>query len=216
MDYESDMRTSKRRSSCCSNCESQIFCSYVISLISSLLIAGGFYLTILRWDHLWLILPIVGSILIFIGACMYYSGQMNLNRRSKSKASASSSNGRRRRRNNRGSNKDRGHGGDNLISSALGDGRSLSQLSINMIPQYFANSDLSGATGPASMPYSQILRVNGQSFLILPLSGETSSSNPSDTAISLQNLMVKIPFKNEQQRLLFFFFYKFLRWLLWS
>ena len=211
MDYESDVGTTKRRSSCWSDCEAQICCSYVISILSSLLIAGGFYLTILKWDHLWLILPIVGSILIFIGACMYYSGQMDLRRRRRrrnNKIMSAESHGLGNRRHRR--RKDRGHGGsmngnggDNLISSALNDGRSLSQLSINMIPQYFANSDLSGSlSGPASMPYSQILRVNGQSFLILPLSGETSSpsTNPNDTAISLQNLMVKMPFKSDQQR----------------
>ncbi|XP_015789352.1 uncharacterized serine-rich protein C215.13 [Tetranychus urticae] len=195
MDYESDLDTHKRRESCCSNCESQIFCSYVISILSSSLIAGGIYLAILKWDHLWLILPIVGCILIFIGACMYYSGQMDLKRRRNHKASSASHvSGRRRIK--RG-NKDRSYG-DNLISSTLGDGRSLSQLSINMIPQYFANSDLPGSTGPASMPYSQIFRVNGQSFLILPLNGETST-NPNETAISLQNLMVKVPCKNDQQ-----------------
>lgn len=188
-----DLRRSRYKShpfstspkSCCSECNIQIFGSYILSLLSSFLVAAGFYLAMLKWDYLWLILSITGSFLIFIGACMYCSGQQALRRHTKYHHH---SNSRRRR------NKDRGS--DHLMSSNLSESRSVSQLSINMIPQYFSNSEITGnpvtVNHPTPLPYTQILRINGQSFLILPISNDTNPPQI-DNTIALQSLMIKVP-----------------------
>ncbi|XP_074594090.1 uncharacterized protein LOC141849324 [Brevipalpus obovatus] len=211
MECTSDSRSHGKlaTSTCCSQCNSQIFGSYLISLVSSFLIAIGFYLAILKWDHLWLILSIFGCLLIFIGACMYYSGQRELSRRTMKHHHHHhhSSAGRRRR------NKDRS-ASDYLMSSNLSESRSVSQFSINMIPQYFSNSEVPGSTvhssssqqppqqqtlqhqqpraHSSSISFTQILRINGQSFLILPLSNETTPPQI-DNSILLESLMVKMP-----------------------
>lgn len=173
----------KQRNSLCLYCNLQIFCAYILSLLSSLLISGGFYLAIIRWDHMWLILSITGFVLIFIGACIYYCGHLTLDSDLREKQLY-------RRR-----NRDKNRRNDHLMSSnsSLRDSRSLSQLSVNMIPQYFSSNDTAMVTTSQSMAYSQIFRVNGQSFLILPLPGGEAVANTGDTTVSLQNLLVKKP-----------------------
>jgi hypothetical protein len=184
-------RRLKQKNKPCLNCNSQIFCAHILSLLSSLLIAGGFYLSIIRWDHMWLVLSIAGFVLIFIGACMYYCGHLTLDSDLKEKHVY-------RRRNGV---KNLGNVNDHLMSSSnsLSDSQSLSQLSVNMIPQYFSNNETCLVPASQSMAYSQIFRVNGQSFLILPLSNGEAVANTGDTTISLQNLLVKVPDSDAQR-----------------
>ena len=190
-----ELRVARRRRShcCCNNCNSQIFCSYVLALISTGLVVGGVYLSLTNWDRVWLIFSALGLVLVFIGSCMHYCGTQALRKYDDEQYS------RRRRHKQRRRFRERGFSGDELVPSAPqgSDSRSLSQLSLNMIPQYFSRADgnaLPPTATSSSMAYSQIFNVNGHSFLILPLSSETvTNSSIQEANIPLNGLVVKIP-----------------------
>jgi len=192
----------RRRSKCCSSCNSQIFCSYVLALVSTGLVVGGVYLSICNWDRVWLIFSALGLILVFIGSCMHYCGTQALRKYDDNEQYSR----RRRQKQRRGRFRDRGFSGDELVPSAPqgADSRSLSQLSLNMIPQYFSRAEgsaISTTAASPSMAYSQIFNVNGQSFLILPLSNETvnNSLTNQEANIPLNGLVVKIPVDQEAE-----------------
>lgn len=201
-DVESRAMTRRRRSrGCCSGCNCQIFCSYVLALISTSLVVGGVYLSLVQWDRIWLMFSVAGLIFTIIGSCMYYCGTQSLAKEYES--DDDSYRRRRRQKHRRGQYRDRGLSGDELVPSAPSGDRSVSQLSLNMIPQYFARADTtnsgnhsnampSAPTAPNGMAHSQIFSVNGQSFLILPLTGNASAFSPAD-ANHLNGLVVKLP-----------------------
>ena len=208
-------------------CNSQICCAYIIGMISSSLIVGGMYLSLIRWNRLWMSLSIFGFVLIFLGSALFYCGSRALSQKQRRMRSRS-----RQGRGSRGRHEagDRDYhddhhsnrpaaialprGGKRRRRDASGTRRSLSQLSLNMIPQYFAPGDTacpgtssghavhtSSSSHPrhpasrsntlltnasvgssdadrvsaasASVPFSQIFSVNGQSFLILPISNDS-------------------------------------------
>src|SRR6218665_1770117 len=64
---------------CCA-CNAQICLSYFLSLFSSIIIVHGLWLWYMSNTRIWLILPLTGCALIFIGACLYSSGHSNLAR----------------------------------------------------------------------------------------------------------------------------------------
>lgn len=183
--------SSRPKSSCCSGCNSQICFSYVLSIIASALIVGGVYLAYHQWDKMWLIFSATGILLIFIGSCLYYCGNINIY---KHEEHSSGSRSRRRRR-----CRNRNLSNDQLMPTAppLSESRSISQFSLNMIPQYFAAIDSESlASNVTSTPsvstaktFSQIFSLNGQSYLILPLNGE---SLPSTDNYPMQNIVVKM------------------------
>ena len=186
-----------KKPGCCSVCNSQICCSYLLSLMASCLIVGGFYLSYHKWDTIWLVFgSALGILLILIGTCLYYFGNKRYYRKRGLARRFSSRRQRRRYIASELSN-------DQLISSnnTYSDSRTISQYSLNMIPQYFAStldshstlaSNFLNATpsapSPSTRPYSQIFSVNGQSFLILPLSGEAGVNE----AYPMQNILLKI------------------------
>lgn len=217
--------------SCCTrNCNTQICCSYFMALLSSGLVVAGVYLSIVMWDRLWLTVSLFGLMLVFVGACLYCCGTRALSRkyscRSRSQefddafddetmADERNRPRNKRKRRNRTEDSDETTG-DRRINAA----RSLSQLSLNMIPQYFAPSDTgstapgqllassrtntlvttaSAAAQPPSVPFSQIFSLNGQSFLILPIANESLDANrqrnstSSEQSIPLNSLLVKVP-----------------------
>jgi len=175
------------------SCNPQICFAYLLSAIASILVVGGVYLSYIHWDQMWLILCIMGIIIIFIGSCLYYSGNADLY--SSNQEHTYENRPRRRRYRNR----NRGFSTDQLMPTAppLSQSRSVSQFSLNMIPQYFSPNQSetipSNATNtpPVSSlkTFSQILSVNGQSYLILPLSGEQL---PASNSFPLQNIVVKL------------------------
>lgn len=190
-----------RRRRCCN---SQIFCAYVLALISTTLVVGGVYLSLLHWDRIWLIFTVIGCILVFIGSCMYYCGTQALTKYA-SDSDIDDDGYARRRRRKRSRFRDRGLSGDELVPSAPqpGDSRSVSQLSLNMIPQYFSRGadagGLPSAPPASSMAYSQIFNVNGQSFLILPLSSDAATATLTRPDPSLlSGLVVKLPTQTDQ------------------
>ena len=152
----------RSRGSCCSNCNSQIVCSYLIALISSILVVSGVYLAVIQWNRIWLIISVSGIVLTLFGSCLYYCGTQSLvnsyphsdededsydceeedcdNDETHFPAHRLSCDQRR----NRGRKKKRRKRGRNGRASAPDYvTRSLSQLSLNMIPQYFSPADTS-------------------------------------------------------------------------
>lgn len=213
-------RIRRRRSErcCCSRCNSQIVCSYLIGLISSILVVSGVCLAIIQWNRIWLIISVSGFILTLFGSCLYYCGtQALVNSYAHSDEDdddyeeedcdnddethfPAHRRSRDQRRNGRKKRRKRGR-----TSAPDYVTRSLSQLSLNMIPQYFSPADTSfirvppghlgtttGSTLPCDpstingvgtitnsqnpVPVSQIFSVNGQSYLILPLNNESLPS----------------------------------------
>lgn len=221
-------------SSCCArNCNTQICCSYFMALLSSGLVVAGLYLSVVMWDRLWLIISLFGLVLVFVGACLYCCGVRALSRKYSCRSRSmefddafddeTGIDDRHRARNKR----KRRNRADDLDETTndrrINAARSLSQLSLNMIPQYFAPSD-TGSTAPgqllassrtntlvttasaaaaqnqsASVPFSQIFSLNGQSFLILPIANESldasrqRNSTSSEQSIPLNSLVVKVP-----------------------
>lgn len=220
-----------RDSSCCEccsrSCNSQICCSYVMALLASSLVVGGVYVAVIKWNYMWLIPSVFGLMLIFFGACLYYCGSQALARKWTSSMcfpddldsrvydveddhphiiSGHRGRGGRRKR--------RQPAATGATVEGVPSSRSLSQLSLNMIPQYFAPSDTPGqGNAPASrtntimtstsvgsgraaaataIPTGQIFSLNGQSFLILPLTNEPTTSDAGQ-CIPLESLVVKVP-----------------------
>lgn len=148
-------RIARRRRSCCSSCNSQIVCSYLIGLISSILVVSGVYLAIIQWNRIWLIISVSGVVLTLFGSCLYYCGTQSLvNSYPNSDEDEDSEEEdcddethfpahRRSRdqRRNRGRKKKRRKRGRPSPPDYVT--RSLSQLSLNMIPQYFSPADTS-------------------------------------------------------------------------
>jgi hypothetical protein len=79
-----------------------------------------------------------------------------------------------------------------------------------MIPQYFSSNESetlqSNATNTSPVSqlktFSQIFSVNGQSYLILPLSGEPL---PASNSFPLQNLVVRVTDDNKVQNSMYGF-----------
>ena len=108
---------SVRSQSCC-NCH--ICLAYMLSLIASGIIVHGFYLCYKHHSTVWLVLPGLGVILIFIGSCLYRCGAIKLHR-------ANYGVTRRKR---------------NVLKRAATESQFFeSQLSLNMLPQCFSNFD---------------------------------------------------------------------------
>lgn len=177
----------RRRMKRCIRFNVQICYAYILSVLASALILSGFYLAFKKWDKTWLIFSLVGVILIFIGSCLYYCGSIDAYYYEERRH-------QREKRRRRGLTR-RGHSNENLISSThFNASRSVSQLSLNMTPQYFKNKDEtpSGHTqATTSLPLSQIFSVNGQSFLILPISGNAVASSISPESFPMQNLIAR-------------------------
>ncbi|XP_054156145.1 uncharacterized protein LOC128954572 [Oppia nitens] len=213
------------------SCNSQICCAYLMSILAVTLIIGGMYLSYIHWTKGWLLISAIGIVVNLMGSCMYYSGTNQLyyqhHRHQQQTSGAGGGSGgrsehiyenRTNRSRHRRRYRSRGLSTDQLMPSAppLNQSRSVSQLSLNMIPQYFcsaaattaaaAHSDtestvISMATQSAAAAnplaasisplttLSQIFSVNGQSYLILPLNGEPLNSANS---FPLQNLVVKL------------------------
>ena len=194
---------------CASRCNSQICCSYLLALVSSALVVAGVYISLWKWNRIWLILSVSGMVLILFGACMYYCGTEALAAQYSHECDeydyeddgdeedVHGGRGRRKR-------KKRYRGDDHHLVPSASDSvsRSLSQLSLNMIPQYFSPSDTnstllrnqsasgassSGLANSSGVPFSQIFSVNGQSYLILPLAGDCVRPPP---PIDLNNPLV--------------------------
>lgn len=181
------------------SCNSQICFAYLMSLFAVTLIVGGIYLSYTLWNRLYLILAVIGVVVNLFGSCFYYSGTNELYKRREEHIYEN--------RTRRGRYRTRGLSTDQLMPSAppLSQSRSVSQLSLNMIPQYFCSNESevisvanhSNSTSIAPLtPVSQIFSVNGQSYLILPLTGEPL--NPSNS-FPLQNFMVKLTDENKLQ-----------------
>ena len=223
--------------SCCSrNCNTQICCSYFFAILSSGLVVGGVYLSVVQWNRLWLSISVFGLVLVFFGACLYCCGTRALSHKHSRRDESDEFDDRfddepvvedsRQRRPGRNKRKRRNRPEDleeSVTDRRINAARSLSQLSLNMIPQYFAPSD-TGSTAPgqllatssrtntlmttasagaqsqaASVPFSQIFSLNGQSFLILPIANESleasrqRNSTSSEQSIPLNSLVVKVP-----------------------
>lgn len=225
--------------SCCQrNCNTQICCSYFFALLSSGLVVAGVYLSIVLWNRMWLSISAFGLILVFFGACLYCCGTRALSHKYSHRQNSEEFDDRfedepdmiddRHRRPGRNKRKRRNRPEDQvepLTDRRINAARSLSQLSLNMIPQYFAPSD-TGSTAPgqllapssrtntlmttasaggqsqaASVPFSQIFSLNGQSFLILPIANDSlevtrqqqRNSTSSEQSIPLNSLVVKVP-----------------------
>lgn len=194
--YEYDENTSRRPKP--KSCNSQICFAYFLSVIASGVIVSGVYLSYIRWDKVWLILSILGILLILIGSCFYYSGNVDLFHANEEQIYENRPRRRRRYRN-------RGLSTDQLMPSAppLSQSRSVSQFSLNMIPQYFSSNESEAiqmnATNTPPVPqlktFSQIFSVNGQNYLILPLSGEPLPA--SNNSFPLQNIVLKVSEDNK-------------------
>lgn len=181
-------------------------------MIATALVVGGFYMALTQWDRVWLVFSAAGVVVIFIGSCVYLCGTNALRRKYRDQEEDSDQDAyrRRRRQKQRGggtgdrSARERGLSGDELVPSAppSGDSRSVSQLSLNMIPQYFSRAEtasnvgLSSGGAPTGVAYSQIFSVGGQSFLILPLTGDSLAG--AETNIPLNGLVVKLPIKEDE------------------
>lgn len=222
---------------CCTlNCNTQICCSYFLAILSSSLVVGGVYLSIAEWNRLWLAVSAFGLILVFFGACLHYCGTRSLSHKLSRRHDSEDfderfdeepvEEDRRQRRLGRNKRKRRNRPQDVEESASdrrINAARSLSQLSLNMIPQYFAPSDTgstapgqllapsssrtntlmttasAGAQSQASVPFSQIFSLNGQSFLILPIANESveasrqRNSTSCEQNVPLSSLVVKVP-----------------------
>lgn len=238
---ESSLSTSWSEEPCCCSCcpsccarnfNSQICCSYFLALLSTSLVVGGVYLSIVQWNRIWLSLSLFGLVLVFFGACLYCCGTKSLSRKSSGDDDFEAfdegfdedceDDGQRRLAHSKRKNRRNRPADLDQRTSA----RSTSQLSLNMIPQYFAPSD-TGSTAPAQMhnsrsntlmttastgtqnaatvPFSQIFSLNGQSFLILPIANESleasrqRSANDCEQNIPLNSLVVKVPATGDEQ-----------------
>lgn len=143
----------RRRRSCCSSCNSQIVCSYLIALISSILVVSGVYLAVTQWNRIWLIISVSGFLLTLFGSCLYYCGTQSLvnsyphsDQDSYDYEEEDCDNDEthfphsRHQTRDRGRKKRRKRGRPSPPDYVT---RSLSQLSLNMIPQYFSPADTS-------------------------------------------------------------------------
>lgn len=239
----SSVSTESSSDECCCyrNCNTQICCSYFFAVLSSGLVVGGVYLSIVEWNRLWLAISVFGLVLVFFGACLYCCGTRSLSRKHSGRDGGEYFDDRyddepvaedgRQRRTGRNKRKRRNRPEDveeSVTDRRINAARSLSQLSLNMIPQYFAPSD-TGSTAPgqllapssrtntlmttasagaqsqaASVPFSQIFSLNGQSFLILPIANESleasrqRNSTSSEQSIPLNSLVVKVPAPEDQ------------------
>lgn len=153
IEYLSDSSSSSTSScsmSCCcpscisNNCNSQICCSYVIGGLSSALIVGGIYLSLILWNRLWMSISVFGFVLVFFGAALFYCGSSALNkkqRRNRQETNRrSQDNGRQVEAEN---NRRRPYSDQSRVigKRRRPERRTLSHLSLNMIPQYFAPAD---------------------------------------------------------------------------
>ena len=151
--------------SCClRNCNTQICCSYFFALLSSGLVVAGVYLSIVLWNRMWLSISVFGLILVFFGACLYCCGSRALSRKYAHRHDSEEfddhyddepdlSEDRHHRRAGRNKRKRRNRPEDqvdSLTDRRINAARSLSQLSLNMIPQYFAPSD-TGSSAPGQL-----------------------------------------------------------------
>lgn len=159
-------------------------------------IVGGVYLSIKKWDRMWLVVSASGLILMFIGSFLYCCGTRALNQDDihyDEDDDFEEIQQRRRRKKMKRSYQKRRYNSDKLMPSAPPnfETRSISQLSLNMIPQYFAAMEAASTTTATAAPFSQIFNVNGQNFIILPI-GDANNSVEANSK-SMNNLVVKIP-----------------------
>ncbi|KAI1292068.1 hypothetical protein HDE_07388 [Halotydeus destructor] len=179
------VRKRRHRRGCC-GCNCQIFCSYILAMISTSLVVGGVYLSLLYWDRIWLILSAAGFVLVLFGSCMYYCGVKTLYKYDCEEDDVP--NQRRRRRTRRGNYRDCGSSGELVAASD-----SQSQLSLNMIPQYFnPRNDSVNQSAPNQTAFSQIMNLNGQSFLVMPL-------NPTEPESDQVSEQTNIPLDNDSE-----------------
>ncbi|GFS89657.1 uncharacterized protein NPIL_49761 [Nephila pilipes] len=115
-------------------CSPQIFTSVLLGILACVLMTGGVFLAFHRWDPLWLIVSGVGVILVLIGSILHCCG-----------------NEQSVRRHSEGGGKSRPVQNDHPLHShpipnngslteqllPLSNARSVSQLSLNMLPGYF-------------------------------------------------------------------------------
>ncbi|GIY66924.1 uncharacterized protein CDAR_260081 [Caerostris darwini] len=119
------------KGSCCS---SRTFTTVLLGILACVLMTGGVFLAFHRWDPLWLIVSGVGVILVFIGSILHCCGSDPSVRRH------SESGGKSRPVQN-----DHPLHGHPVINNGslteqllpLSNARSVSQLSLNMLPGYF-------------------------------------------------------------------------------
>ncbi|CAL1296436.1 unnamed protein product [Larinioides sclopetarius] len=115
-------------------CSPQIFTSILLGILACVLMTGGVFLAFHRWDPLWLIVSGVGVLLVLIGSILHCC-----------------SNEQNTRRHSEGGGKSRPIQNDHPIHGhpvvnngslteqllPLSNARSVSQLSLNMLPGYF-------------------------------------------------------------------------------
>lgn len=185
-------------------CSPHVFTSVLLGILSCVLMTGGVFLAFHKWDPMWLMVSGVGVVLILIGTVLHCCH--NLSQRRPRKPSAVGGKGCCPRP------MPPDHPGHVMVNNGslteqllpLSNARSVSQLSLNMLPGYFPpvvtaygieqhsavvqninrlvqqqQSQGSGSCSPgvASNP--------GKSFIVLSLPGDASAAN-------IQNLVATV------------------------
>ncbi|GFS66594.1 uncharacterized protein TNIN_258781 [Trichonephila inaurata madagascariensis] len=189
-------------------CNPQVFTSVLLGILACVLMTGGVFLAFHRWDPLWLIVSGVGVILVLIGSILHCCGNEQSVRRH--------SEGGGKSRPVQNDHPLHGHPIPNNGSLTeqllpLSNARSVSQLSLNMLPGYFP--PVVTAYGieqhsavvqninrlvqqqqqqqPQQQPQSPgstspgIVSGAGKSFILLTVPGESTPAN-------IQNLMAAV------------------------
>ncbi|XP_055938298.1 mucin-5AC-like [Argiope bruennichi] len=115
-------------------CSPQVFTSVLLGILACVLMTGGVFLAFHRWDPLWLIVSGVGVLLVLIGSILHCCGNEQGTRRP--------SGGGGKSRPIQSDHPIHGHPIANNGSLTeqllpLSNARSVSQLSLNMLPGYF-------------------------------------------------------------------------------
>lgn len=171
------MEEGEQRDDCgCLECRPQVFTSVLLGILSCVLVTGGVFLAFHKWDHTWLLVSAVGVVLIVIGTILHCCSSSNEEPPP------------------RGS----GHKGrPPVIPCGIGDNgtlteqllplsnaRSVSQLSLNMVPSYFPAYSIEQHSAVVQN-INRIVQGSGKSFLLLPIPSDASPTQ-------LQNLMASV------------------------
>lgn len=181
-------------------CNPQVFTSILLGTLACVLVSGGVFLAFHRWDPMWLLVSGIGIVLIFIGTILHRC-----------------SNGSDARRNSAGSKSccnrplPPDHHNHPVVNSPslteqllpLSNARSVSQLSLNMLPGYFPPVVSAYGIEQHSAVVQNINRLvqqqqqqqqqipgsvspgAGKSFILLSLPGDANPTN-------IQNLVATV------------------------
>lgn len=204
---QDEFQDAQEQSSGC--CSPHVFTSILLGILSCVLMTGGVFLAFHRWDPMWLMVSGVGVVLIIIGTILHCCN--NLSQRPKRHSTASKGCCSRPAPPDHGGHIITNNGSLTEQLLPLSNARSVSQLSLNMLPGYFPpvvtaygieqhsavvqninklvqqqqQLQQQQAQSPGSISPSAVGSAAGKSFIVLSLPGDATAAN-------IQNLVATV------------------------